>query len=206
MGSLKPNDFGLFDVQGNVFNWCQERRKSNHRSRPPMTRKSPYIVLLPGWCGRLLLRPAPPPSLPYIHSWGPHRNLRSHPPLCLPHPPPLDNSHCPTPRGEVPTTSPPNPSLPPIFPFPSAKPHKKERTENPPPRFSKATPAGRDAAPRPPPPPTRHLLRYQQPDHDDHLHSSFNHLLPPTFPTERPLPRPPILCSTAGRGRTYHTF
>jgi formylglycine-generating enzyme required for sulfatase activity len=25
VGSLKPNDFGLFDVQGNVFTWCQER-------------------------------------------------------------------------------------------------------------------------------------------------------------------------------------
>ena len=24
VGSLKPNDLGLFDVQGNVFTWCQE--------------------------------------------------------------------------------------------------------------------------------------------------------------------------------------
>jgi formylglycine-generating enzyme required for sulfatase activity len=24
VGSLKPNDFGLFDVQGSVFTWCQE--------------------------------------------------------------------------------------------------------------------------------------------------------------------------------------
>jgi formylglycine-generating enzyme required for sulfatase activity len=28
VGSLKPNDFGLFDVQGNVFTWCQERLQS----------------------------------------------------------------------------------------------------------------------------------------------------------------------------------
>jgi formylglycine-generating enzyme required for sulfatase activity len=26
-GSLKPNDLGFFDVQGNVFVWCQERYK-----------------------------------------------------------------------------------------------------------------------------------------------------------------------------------
>jgi formylglycine-generating enzyme required for sulfatase activity len=24
VGSLKPNDFGLFDMQSNVFTWCQE--------------------------------------------------------------------------------------------------------------------------------------------------------------------------------------
>jgi formylglycine-generating enzyme required for sulfatase activity len=28
VGSLKPNDFGLFDVQGNVYTWCQETYKS----------------------------------------------------------------------------------------------------------------------------------------------------------------------------------
>jgi formylglycine-generating enzyme required for sulfatase activity len=28
VGSLKPNDFGLFDVQGNVYTWCQERYKN----------------------------------------------------------------------------------------------------------------------------------------------------------------------------------
>jgi serine/threonine protein kinase/formylglycine-generating enzyme required for sulfatase activity len=28
VGSLKPNDFGLFDVLGNVYTWCQERYKS----------------------------------------------------------------------------------------------------------------------------------------------------------------------------------
>jgi formylglycine-generating enzyme required for sulfatase activity len=27
VASLKPNDLGLFDAQGNVFNWCQERCK-----------------------------------------------------------------------------------------------------------------------------------------------------------------------------------
>jgi formylglycine-generating enzyme required for sulfatase activity len=28
VGSLKPNDLGLFDVHGNVFTWCQESYKS----------------------------------------------------------------------------------------------------------------------------------------------------------------------------------
>ncbi len=27
VGSLKPNDFGLFDAQGNLYTWCQERHK-----------------------------------------------------------------------------------------------------------------------------------------------------------------------------------
>ena len=33
MGSLKPNDLGLFDVQGNVFTWCQESYKSYPKTK-----------------------------------------------------------------------------------------------------------------------------------------------------------------------------
>jgi eukaryotic-like serine/threonine-protein kinase len=33
VGSKKPNDFGLFDVQGNVFTWCQESFKPYPKSK-----------------------------------------------------------------------------------------------------------------------------------------------------------------------------
>jgi formylglycine-generating enzyme required for sulfatase activity len=33
VGTKKPNDFGLFDMQGNVYTWCQERLKSYPQSK-----------------------------------------------------------------------------------------------------------------------------------------------------------------------------
>jgi formylglycine-generating enzyme required for sulfatase activity len=33
VGSLKPNDLGLFDVQGNAWTWCQERTQPYPQAR-----------------------------------------------------------------------------------------------------------------------------------------------------------------------------
>jgi formylglycine-generating enzyme required for sulfatase activity len=37
VGSKKPNDFGFFDVQGNVFTWCQERFQAHANVTGPGT-------------------------------------------------------------------------------------------------------------------------------------------------------------------------
>jgi len=45
VGSKKPNDFGLFDVQGNVFTWCQESFKPYPKSKENETTEDEEDVL-----------------------------------------------------------------------------------------------------------------------------------------------------------------
>ncbi len=51
VGSFTPNDFGLFDTHGNVWEWVQDCWTSNYKNRD----NSPAAVELPG-CDRRVLR------------------------------------------------------------------------------------------------------------------------------------------------------
>jgi serine/threonine protein kinase/formylglycine-generating enzyme required for sulfatase activity len=44
VGTLKPNDFGLFDIQGNVFTWCQDSFKAYPANRSDDKEDSLVIV------------------------------------------------------------------------------------------------------------------------------------------------------------------
>ena len=45
VGRKKPNDFGLFDVQGNVFTWCQESFKPYRKAKENETTEDKEDVL-----------------------------------------------------------------------------------------------------------------------------------------------------------------
>jgi len=46
VGSLKPNDLGLFDVQGNVFTWCQEQYKPYPQGEETSDDKEDDLVIV----------------------------------------------------------------------------------------------------------------------------------------------------------------
>jgi len=52
VGSLKPNDFGLFDVQGNVFTWCQESYKAYPQEEASDDKEDDLVII--GTCSRVL--------------------------------------------------------------------------------------------------------------------------------------------------------
>src|SRR5262249_30765327 len=54
VGSLKPNDLGLFDARGNVFSWCQERFKAYPEGNKPADDTEDDLVVT-STDGRMLL-------------------------------------------------------------------------------------------------------------------------------------------------------
>jgi formylglycine-generating enzyme required for sulfatase activity len=46
VGRLKPNDFGLFDIQGNVFTWCQESYKVYPQGRKQAEDKEDGLMIV----------------------------------------------------------------------------------------------------------------------------------------------------------------
>jgi formylglycine-generating enzyme required for sulfatase activity len=53
VGSKKPNDLGLFDVQGNMLTWCQESYKAYPQGKEATDDKEDGLVIV-GTVGRLL--------------------------------------------------------------------------------------------------------------------------------------------------------
>ena len=54
VGSKRPNDFGFFDVHGNVFTWCQERIKAYPESKDNETHEDKEDILIISLDNRLL--------------------------------------------------------------------------------------------------------------------------------------------------------